>query len=99
MGDNSLGNLAGGLVAIAGATMLLGWTQRMTQGWQQQGFIKPRQYVRPQPARKPPVQRKKVERKAPVELRSGRVPTPRVMPVARTPMYRSPWARDPERRI
>jgi len=98
MGD-SLGNLAGGLVAIAGATMLLGWTQRMTQNWQRQGFVKPRQYTRPQPARKPAVPKKKAVQRAPVERPSGRIPTPRVMPVARTPMYRSPWARSPDRRI
>lgn len=98
MGD-SLGNLAGGLVAIAGATMLLGWTARMQQNWQQQGFVKPRQYIRPQPARKPAVAMKKAVRKAPVERRSGRTTIQRAKPVAGMPQYRSPWAISKDRRI
>jgi len=99
MGDNSLGNIAGGIVALAGATMLLGWTARMQQNWQQQGFVKPRQYIRPQPARKPAVPMKKAGRKAPVERRSGRTTIQRAKPVARMPQFRSPWATTKDRRI
>lgn len=98
---DDLGNLAGGLIGLAGATMLLGWTARMAQGWQQQGFVQPRQFTRAQPARKPAVKRKAAGRKAPVQRQSGKAGMKRAEPVLniRQPMYRSPWARTPERRV
>jgi hypothetical protein len=100
MADN-FGGLAAGIITLAGATMLLGWTARMAQGWQQHGFVQPREFVRAKPARKPAVQRKSVGRKAPVQRQSGKAGMKRAEPVLNVgqPMYRSPWARSPERRI